>query len=156
METKYRAWDKVRKEYLSAGNVFIGINPKSRPTDSNIYLDTIDHPDMYKDRFIIEPFTGLKDINGNEIYKGDRLRSHGNNDDIVVVEYGEFYVINVETLEKIDKVIGWHTDVLKTDGISMCEPFCLSMPLTEEYIQRCGYEVLRKTIHEVEMEKVIK
>lgn len=26
-EIKYRVWDKDRKEYLSAGNVFIGIHP---------------------------------------------------------------------------------------------------------------------------------
>lgn len=29
MEAKYRVWDKDRKEYLSAGMVFIGILPKA-------------------------------------------------------------------------------------------------------------------------------
>ncbi len=30
-EIKFRAWDKSRNEYLSAGNVFISVNPGSRP-----------------------------------------------------------------------------------------------------------------------------
>lgn len=42
MEIKYRVWDKDRKEYLSAGNVFIGIHPGERPKQSEIYLDLID------------------------------------------------------------------------------------------------------------------
>ena len=59
-----------------------------------------------------------------------------------------------QTLEVIDRVIGWNTHVLKTDAISECEPFCMTMPLNQEYINRCEYEVLAKTIHEVKMEKV--
>ena len=42
METKYRVWDKDRKEYLSAGKVFIGICPGKMPEQSEIYLDLID------------------------------------------------------------------------------------------------------------------
>lgn len=42
MEIKYRVWDKDRKEYLSAGNVFIGIHPGKMPEQSDIYLDLID------------------------------------------------------------------------------------------------------------------
>ena len=154
MEAKYRVWDKDRKEYLSAGMVFIGILPKSRPVKSEIYLDIIQDPDRYKERFIVEQCAGLKDKNGIDIFEGDRLRAHGNPADICVAEYGEFNVINAETLEVIDRVIGWNTHVLKTDAMSECEPFCMTMPLNQEYINRCEYEVLAKKIHEVKMEKV--
>ena len=70
METKYRVWDKDRKEYLSAGNVFIGIHPGEMPEQSDIYLDLIDETkNKYKNRFVVEAFTGMKDIHGTEIYE---------------------------------------------------------------------------------------
>lgn len=35
---KFRVWDKYRNEYLSGGNVFIGIKPGQLPLDSVIYV----------------------------------------------------------------------------------------------------------------------
>lgn len=86
--------------------------------------------------------TGLRDKNGKLIWENDVLMCNGNPEDLVKAMFGEFYVINVETLEKVDKVIGWHYEVIPTDAISKCEPFCLPMPLTEEYITRCEMEVI--------------
>lgn len=86
--------------------------------------------------------TGLKDKSGKLIWENDILMCHGNRNDLVKAVFGEFCVIDAETLEKIDRVIGWHYEVVQTDGISKCEPFCLSMPLTEEYVKRCEMEVV--------------
>lgn len=86
--------------------------------------------------------TGLKDKNGKLIWENDILMCHGNRNDLVKAVFGEFYVIDVETLEKIDRVIGWHYEVLPTDSLSKCEPFCLSMPLTEGYVKTCEFEVI--------------
>lgn len=55
--------------------------------------------------------------------------------------FGEFSVIDADSLSVIDRVIGWHYEVISTDGISKCEPFCLSMPLTDFYIDRCDMKV---------------
>lgn len=79
-------------------------------------------------------FTGLCDKNGNKIWKNDILMCHGNPKDLVKAAFGEFGVRNIETGSIVDKVVGWHYEVVPTDTISRCEPFCWSMPLTKDYI----------------------
>lgn len=87
-------------------------------------------------------FAGRCDKNGNKIWKNDILMCHGNSEGLVKVAFGEFGVRNIETGSIVDKVIGWHYEVIPTDAISRCEPFCWSMPLTEDYIERCEMEVV--------------
>ena len=94
------------------------------------------------DEFTICQFTGMTDKNGNKIWENDILRGHGNTDDLAKVILGQFYIIDVETLEKVESVIGWHTEVIETDVISTIEPFCLPMPLTQFYIDRSEFEVI--------------
>lgn len=86
--------------------------------------------------------TGLEDKNGNRIRGNDILMCHGNPDDLVKAVFGEFGVRNIETGTVVDNVIGWHYEIVPTDEISKCEPFCYSMPLTEEYIKICEMEVV--------------
>lgn len=100
-----------------------------------VYIDTIDPETLCQ-------FTGLYDKHGNKIWENDILMCHGNSEDLVKVMFGEFGVRNIETGSIVDKVIGWHYEVIPTDAISKCEPFCWSMPLTKEYIERCEMEVV--------------
>nr|DAI43913.1 MAG TPA: YopX protein [Caudoviricetes sp.] len=86
--------------------------------------------------------TRLKDNNGNLIWENDILMCNGNPKDIIKVVLGEFFVIDAETLSRIDKVIGWHYEVISTDALSKCVPFCLSMPLTDAYIETLDIEVI--------------
>ncbi len=86
--------------------------------------------------------TGLRDKNDKLIWENDILMCHGNPDDLVKAVLGEFNVINAETLEAVDRVIGWHYEVVPTDALSKCEPICFSMPLTEEYVKTCEMEVV--------------
>jgi len=67
---------------------------------------------------------------------------HGNPKDLAKVLFGEFGVRNIETGSIVDKVVGWHYEVVPTDAISRCEPFCWPMPLTKYYINRCEMEVV--------------
>ena len=86
--------------------------------------------------------TGIKDKKGKLIWENDILICHGNPEDLVKAVFGEFNVINAETLEVIDRVIGWHYEVVPTNALSKCEPFCFPMPLTEEYVKTCEMEVV--------------
>ena len=86
--------------------------------------------------------TNMTDKNGKMIWENDILRGHGNPNDLAKAVFGEFDVIEVESLERIDKVVGWHTEVIPTDAISRAEPFCLSMPLTDFYIKLSEWEVI--------------
>lgn len=87
-------------------------------------------------------YTGLTDKNGKKIWENDILMCHGNSEDLVKTVFGEFGVRNIETGSIVDKVVGWHYEIIPTDTISRCEPFCYSMPLTKDYIDRCEMEVV--------------
>lgn len=88
-------------------------------------------------------YTGLTDKNGTKIFEGDILECNNNPKDLVKVVFGEFDVIEVDTLHVIDTVIGWHYEVVPTDALSRCEPFNTSMPLTDFYIQYlCNMQII--------------
>ena len=99
-------------------------------------------------------YTGLTDKNGKKIWENDILMCHGNREDLVKVVYGEFPVINTESLEVVDKVIGWHYEVIPTDALSKCEPFRFPMPLTEEYVKICEFEVIGNVFDNPELLEV--
>ena len=151
MEDRYL----FRGKRIDNGEWVVGnlIVDKQKDIETGIPIEIIGiYPSEYKDfSKKIDPATicqctGLKDKNGNLIWENDILMCHDNPNDLVKVVFGKFTVINAETLENIDEVIGWHYEVIPTDDISRCEPFCLSMPITEDYVKTCEFEVIGNMI----------
>ncbi len=70
-EILLRAWDTVRKEYLSGGKFMLAIQPGETPKPTETYLDVLNCVDMYRSRFIIERHTELYYENGKPIFEGD-------------------------------------------------------------------------------------
>lgn len=94
--------------------------------DIIFYRKDSDRFTVYTDRIDIETlcqFTGLTDKNGNKIWENDILMCHGNPKDLAKAVFGEFGVRDIETGSIVDKVTGWHYEIIPTDEISRCEPF---------------------------------
>lgn len=88
------------------------------------------------DRDTICQCTGLRDKNGKLIWENDILMCYDNTDNLVKVVYGEFDVIDADSLNVSDSVIGWHHEVVSMDALNKYELLRYDMlPLTEYYIQ---------------------
>lgn len=69
---KFRVWDSIDKRYLPQERL-------NSDGNGNIYFDaTVDagrleliHLDAESDRYIVEPWAGITDIDGTDIYVGD-------------------------------------------------------------------------------------
>lgn len=71
-EIKFRAWDKKTKEYFHISELWnSGTNPECFNFDG--WTDNFGNKGRLKD-IAIEQYTGLKDVNSNEIYEGDIVK----------------------------------------------------------------------------------
>lgn len=89
MVPKFRAWDKNTKEYFHISELWnSGTNPEYFNFDG--WKDNFGNKGRLKN-IVIEQFTGLTDVYGEEIYEGDVVKTdqHGYNqpDSYVVKEF---------------------------------------------------------------------
>lgn len=139
-KAKRKNWKELPKEEWWVQGYYV-----KKDGVSYIYgKDKRDQPqEIYKiDKSTLCKYTDRRDKNRMLIWENDILMCNNNPKDLVKAVFGEFSVIDADSLETVDRVVGWHYEVVPTDEVSKCEPFCLSMPLTDFYIDMCDMRVV--------------
>lgn len=84
MAPEFRVWDKRRKEYSSSSGFL--------DSEGNYYDERIETGEPQNKDFIVEQYTGLKDINGNKIFEDDIVRNEHEKTCVVNFKEGSFLV----------------------------------------------------------------
>jgi uncharacterized phage protein (TIGR01671 family) len=106
-EIKFRAWDKVHECYLydvqGAYDTLSGC-VKYENGESADYDEECFDGFLNNDQYVVEQYTGLKDVNGNKIFEGDIVHGYDQEPDrddgyigssmtdVVNFKYGAFWI----------------------------------------------------------------
>ncbi|WP_054712890.1 YopX family protein [Secundilactobacillus paracollinoides] len=127
MDIKFRVWDKVNKRMLNIDTLALSFSPKGVLTsiytygpdfsnDPDILGD--DEPDL--DSVILEQFTGLKDVNGKDIYEGDIIKSNYKyaqpKVSQIIIEDGNSYILGEDLATGNEMLVSDHIGEIKVIG----------------------------------------
>ena len=130
---KFRVWDKVNKRMLSIDTLALSFSPKGVLTsiytygpdfsnDPDILGD--DEPDL--DSVILEQSTGLKDVNGKDIYEGDIIKSNYKyaqpKVSQIIIEDGNSYILGEDLATGNEMLVSDHISEIKVIGNVQTNP----------------------------------
>ncbi|WP_373394254.1 YopX family protein [Lactiplantibacillus plantarum] len=115
---KFRAWNQIDSEYINEINAVMSLD------GSHIWWDINDSGEMKyeddQDNYKLEQFTGLKDVNGKEIYEGDIIKSSYKyaqpKVSQIIIEDGNSYILGEDLATGNEMLVSDHISEIKVIG----------------------------------------
>ncbi|QAR75492.1 hypothetical protein EQK45_10565 [Lactiplantibacillus plantarum] len=120
---KFRAWDKVQNKMLLPDNIeFIHVQAywSEASTDGNGSYSNDGRVDGIGALFELEQFTGLKDVNGKDIYERDIIKSNYKyaqpKVSQIIIEDGNSYILGEDLATGNEMLVSEHVGEIEVIG----------------------------------------